>query len=248
MKPKFIVKISIDTLMTLAMLFVMGYHLWGEFLHEWVGAGLFALFILHHILNFDFYKSLFKSKFSSQKILRIAVDLAALTTMLGLMISGVMLSAHVFRFLGIRGGTSFARQLHMSVTHWGFLVMALHLGIHWNVFLGLFRKLFKIKNPSKIRSAILKIIALCVCAYGVYAFIKRDFSTPLFLRSQFIFLDYEESKLLFYADYIAIGAACAAVGHYLSRIFTIKKRRKQSEENTFPDSRGSARAIAHGLQ
>lgn len=224
MKPKFIVKISIDTLMTLAMLFVMGYHLWGEFLHEWVGAGLFALFILHHILNFDFYKTLFKSKISAQKILRIAVDLAALAAMLGLMISGVMLSVHVFAFLNISGGAMFARRLHMAVTHWGFLIFALHLGLHWSVFSGLFRRLFKIKNFSKMRSIILKIIALLISAYGVYVFIKRNLTTPLFLRSHFIFLDYEESKLLFYADYIALGAACAAIGHYLSRIFAFKKK------------------------
>lgn len=206
------------------MLFVMGYHLWGEVLHEWVGAGLFVLFVLHHILNYDFYKSLFKSKFSVRKILRIVVDFASLAAMIGLMISGIMLSAHVFRFLGISGGKSFARQLHLAATHWGFLVMALHLGIHWSVFLGLFRRSFKIKKFSKARSIVLKIIAALIFAYGVYAFIKRDFPTPLFLRSHFIFLDYEESKLLFYADYIAVGAACAVVGHYLSRLFTVEKK------------------------
>lgn len=210
--------------MSFAMLFEMGYHLWGEIPHEWVGAGLFALFILHHILNFDFYKSLFKSKFSARKILRIVVDLAALAAMIGLMISGIMLSAHVFRFLGISGGKSFARQLHMLASHWGFLVMALHLGIHWSVFLGLFRRAFKIKKSSKARSIVLKIIAALISAYGIYAFVKRDFPTPLFLRSHFIFLDYEESKILFYLDYIAIGAACAAVGHYLSRLFAVKKK------------------------
>lgn len=86
MKPKFILKIIVDALMSFAMLFEMGYHLWGEIPHEWVDAGLFALFILHHILNFDFYKSLFKSKFSARKILRIVVDLAALAAMIGLMI------------------------------------------------------------------------------------------------------------------------------------------------------------------
>lgn len=38
MKPKFIVKISVDALMSLAVLFVTGNHLWGELAHEWVGA------------------------------------------------------------------------------------------------------------------------------------------------------------------------------------------------------------------
>lgn len=44
MKPKLIIKLAVDVLMTLAMLFLMGYHFWGEILHEWVGAGMFLLF------------------------------------------------------------------------------------------------------------------------------------------------------------------------------------------------------------
>lgn len=38
MKPKTILKISVDILMTVALLFVSGYQLWGETAHELVGA------------------------------------------------------------------------------------------------------------------------------------------------------------------------------------------------------------------
>ena len=51
MKPKVKLKITIDILMTLGLLFVSGYQLWGEAAHEWVGAILFLLFIAHHLLN-----------------------------------------------------------------------------------------------------------------------------------------------------------------------------------------------------
>lgn len=74
----------------------------------------------------------------------------------------------------------------------------------------------------------MKTIAFLISAYGIYVFFKRDFPTPLFLKSQFIFLDYEESKLLFYLDLIALGTACAAAGHYLSRIFAIIVNDKKS--------------------
>lgn len=36
---------AVDGLMTLALLFLMGYQLWGEAAHEWVGAGMFVLWI-----------------------------------------------------------------------------------------------------------------------------------------------------------------------------------------------------------
>ena len=51
MKLKAVLKIAVDVLMTGALLFLMGYQFWGDTAHEWVGAGMFLLFIIHHILN-----------------------------------------------------------------------------------------------------------------------------------------------------------------------------------------------------
>lgn len=65
MKPKTALKLAVDVLMTLALLFLTGYQFWGEELHEWVGVGMFVLFIAHHILNGRWYKSLFKGKYNS---------------------------------------------------------------------------------------------------------------------------------------------------------------------------------------
>ena len=49
MKPKAAVKALLDALMLLALLFLMGYQFWGDVAHEWAGAGMFLLFLLHHI-------------------------------------------------------------------------------------------------------------------------------------------------------------------------------------------------------
>lgn len=136
MKPKAKVKIAVDVLMTLGMLFLMGYQFWGDVAHEWAGAGMFVLFILHHALNGGWYKSLFRGKYSPARIFQLVIDLLVFLDMLGLMVSGVILSNHVFNFLPILGGMGFARTLHMLASFWGFLLMALHLGLHWNVFWG----------------------------------------------------------------------------------------------------------------
>lgn len=58
MKPKAAAKIAVDILMTLGLLFLMGYQFWGDVAHEWAGAGMFLLFVAHHILNGNWYKSL----------------------------------------------------------------------------------------------------------------------------------------------------------------------------------------------
>ena len=66
MKSKAIVKMSVDVFMTVGMLFVSGYQFWGESAHEWAGAGLFVLFIIHHLLNLNWYKNLFRGKYTLQ--------------------------------------------------------------------------------------------------------------------------------------------------------------------------------------
>ena len=116
MKPKLIIKLAVDILMTLAMLFLMGYHFWGEILHEWVGAGMFLLFILNHILNGYCYKSLFKRKYNALRILTLCIDLLVLISMMSQMYSGVLMSRYVFDFLPFNGGMSLVRFIFSEHT------------------------------------------------------------------------------------------------------------------------------------
>ena len=51
MKPGAAAKMIVDGMMTLGLLFLMGYQLWGESAHEWAGAGMLLLFLAHNFLN-----------------------------------------------------------------------------------------------------------------------------------------------------------------------------------------------------
>ena len=216
MKPKAKVKIAVDVLMTLGMLFLMGYQFWGDVAHEW--AGMFVLFILHHALNGGWYKSLFRGKYSPARIFQLVIDLLVFLDMLGLMVSGVILSNHVFDFLPILGGMSFARTLHMLASFWGFLLMALHLGLHWNVFLGLARKLPAFQKPSRRRTIVLNVLSGAVALYGIFAFFRRDLPTYLFLQTHFVFFDFSEPIPLFYLDYLAIMGLFIFLAHTAAKL------------------------------
>lgn len=128
MNTKAKLKIVLDMAMTLALLFLMGYPWWGDVAHEWAGAGMFALFIAHHILNAGWWRSLGKGRYTPARVFQLVIDLLVLLAMLGLMVSGVILSNHVFAFLPISGGMSLARLLHMASAYWGFVLLSLHLG------------------------------------------------------------------------------------------------------------------------
>lgn len=129
-------KMTVDVLMTVALLFLVGYQFWGEKAHEWAGAGIFVLFAAHHILNVGWYKNLFRGKYTAYRIFQVIVDMLTLLSMAVLVYSSVVLSRYVFAFLPIESGLALARRLHILGSYWGFLLMGLHLGLHWNMVFG----------------------------------------------------------------------------------------------------------------
>ena len=46
------------------------------------------------------------------------------------MISGIILSNQLFTFLNIQSGLGFARIAHLLASHWYYLFMSLHIGLH----------------------------------------------------------------------------------------------------------------------
>lgn len=218
MKPKAILKIVIDTLMSLGLLFLMGYQFWGDVAHEWAGAGMFLLFIAHHILNAGWHKKLLHGKYSPFRVFQSAVDLLLFLAMIGLMISGIMMSNHVFAFLNIHGGMSVARLMHMAASHWGFVLMALHLGIHWGMFMGIAKKALKLKTLPRARKFLLPIFGAVIAFYGLTVFIRRDLLTYMLVRTQFVFMDFSELIWLFYLDYLAMMGTFVFVAYYASKL------------------------------
>ena len=74
MKPKMLFKILLDILMTILLLLLMARQLTGNSAHEWLGAGLFALWVPHHILNFGWYRHLRRGRFTPLRIAQTAVS------------------------------------------------------------------------------------------------------------------------------------------------------------------------------
>lgn len=210
------IKLAVDIPMTLTLLFLMGYQIWGESAHEWAGAFMLLLFIAHHALNGAWYRNLFKGKYTRIRILTSAVDLVLFVVMICLMASGIIMSRHVFAFLPIRGGMGTARLVHMAASYWGFVLMAFHLGLHWGMILARFRQMFGAGRNSRIRCTVLRIAGVLTAVYGLHAFVARDLATYMFLRTQFVFLDYNESPLSFYIDYLAMTGLFIWIAHYLS--------------------------------
>ena len=228
MKSKQIWKMTVDILMTVTLLLLMAYSLVygsnpavGEAVHEWLGTGMFVLFVLHHFLNHKWSLSIHKGKYTPYRVVQTILVALVLLTMCGSMVSGILLSRTVFSFLGVRGGQAAARSVHMLCAYWGFVFLSFHLGLHWRAIMGMAGKLMK--KSSKGCRWILRMIAALIAGYGVYAFIKRDFGNYMFLRYHFAFFDFEEPLALFLLDDAAIMGLFVGVEYYISVLLIGKK-------------------------
>lgn len=210
-------KLSIDFIMTVLLLFQMAYMLIGNTLHEWTGTAMLVLFILHNALNVKWYGNLLKGRYSGVRVMQTVINLALLLCMAGLMISGMMMSRVVFSFISIEGGMGFARMLHMAAAYWGFLLMSVHLGLHWKVVMGMVRKMRKEKEASKPQVWILRIPAAVISGFGVYAFLKHNLLSYMFLNNRFVFFDMQQTLISFLAEYAAMMVLWACLAYYISR-------------------------------
>lgn len=215
------IRILVDCGMVLLLPLLMAYSLVGEAAHEYLGIGMFLLFVTHHILNIAWWKHISCGKYTLLRILGTAVNLTLAMIMLALPISGMMLSRHVFRFLHFNGA-SMARTVHLMASYWGLVLMSFHAGMHGNVMMGMFRKAAHTQQTSKIRTWSLRVIAVLLAICGIHAFVKNRISSYLFLRTQFVFIDFSQPVVLALLDYLAIIAFFAVIGYYISKLIKMQ--------------------------
>lgn len=217
------IRIAVDLLMTAALLLLMSYNMAGEVVHEVIGVITFTLFVVHHILNRKWSKSIFKGRYTPIRIVQTILVALVCVSMLMQMISGVILSKHVFSFVDPDGLTSAARIIHILGAYWGFVLTSLHLGIHWNSIIA--PVIRRGKKQSKVKQILFAAPSFIVAAYGLYAFVNRDIADYMFLRSQFVFFDFNEPLLLFILDYLAIMGFFVFLAYYLTKRIRSKSKK-----------------------
>lgn len=201
MRCKQTVKIIIDIAMYLIFAALMQEHLWSDGLHEWLGITLFLLFIAHNLLNFRWYQSLFKGKYTPARTISAIINIALVVAMLCCMVSSALVSGKVFAFLNL-GGARFGRTLHLVATAWTFVLMSLHMGLHLTPLINKLKK-----NKGLLWAG--QILAVLLAAYGVYVFIGRAFYEELFYLTEFKFFDTDKSAVLYFFETVAMSSAFA---------------------------------------
>ena len=221
------IRMPVDISMTILSVILMGgnYLFPADIVHEILGLALFLLWAVHISLNRRWYGAIFKGKYNPYRVMQTFINCGILICAIFLMISGIILSNHIFTFLGIDKGLGFARIAHLLASHWYYLFMSLHIGLHVGM---IANKIAQKKDAasessnqeskpqSSARKIIFRLVLALACAYGLYAFIIRGVWKYLILRQQFFFFDLERGYVLFALDYISIIILFATISHLLA--------------------------------
>lgn len=193
----------VDIAMTVVLLCLMAYQVTGEAAHEWCGIAMTALVIVHQILNRRWYGTLLKGKYHAYRIAATALNILLLAAFALTAFCGMSMSGHAVPFLYGMTRVSFARQMHLSMSHWAFVLMGLHLGFHIPAMTA--------KLGKKAKTA-LAAAFLCAAGVGLYLFLRSGMADYMMFRVPFAFLDYDKAAWLVFLENLLILLFWAFLG------------------------------------
>lgn len=140
------------------------------------------------------------------------INLSLLVMMLSLLVTSVIISQTVFSFLPVASSFT-ARQTHTLAAYGALLIVALHLGLHWSMIMGLVRSKLGIKTSNRPRVWVLRSLAFCIAAYGVHSLLAVNVAAKLSMQVLTGFSDFQISAPALLLHHLAIVGLGICVVH-----------------------------------
>lgn len=135
------VRFVIDIAMAIAWLLTLKYKLlWAG--HEYVGVLLFALFILHIILNYRWFANLGKGTYNNARKLRTFINFALLISMIAVILTAPFIARAAdtgFNTGLTRASYKLFKGIHKGAGKLGFALMVVHMFMHMAFFKNILR-------------------------------------------------------------------------------------------------------------
>ena len=200
----------VDILLGIGLLLLMSYQVTGEAGHEWTGIVMTVLMILHQILNRKWYAALFKGKYTPLRTVQTLVNAALVICFVLTALCGINMSVHAVPFLSEFMRASLGRRLHLTLSHWCFVLMGLHLGLHIPAML----KGIKSSNVRRIGFG----CSILAAGAGLWLFLKNSYPDYLFYRVPFAFIDYDKAVPLVLLEALLIAFFWVFIGAQLPKL------------------------------
>lgn len=209
MRAKYKFQVVQDTCLLIILLSLMGFHLWGDIIHEWLGVTFLTIIILHCTLNTHWFTRIRQGEYPPLRKVQLSINALLLLVLLTALTSGIVLSRHLFYAFPFHHASDVVRKIHMTSVHWLQIVAAVHLGLHWKMLASFFCTVMHINPGSFFASRLMPALFLVISGYGVSVFIAQNLLAYLAGQVDFSFFAYENAGTLFYVDYLCVVVAMA---------------------------------------
>lgn len=216
----FRVRLILDFIAICLIVACLAYWWLDNFAHEIFGTALFALVIVHNVFNRRWYVGVARRKMDVVRVVNIATIFGMAVAMTVMLVTSLLISRDLFPFTA-RDGVFAAREIHMFTGYWVLLIIALHLGTRWQLVMNVGRGLVGLSDRNLYRTAILRLVAVVVAAWGVRSSLEMGFGSKLLLEYSLDMWDFNESSLGFFVNYGSIVGLYAAITHYGLLIFRV---------------------------
>ena len=200
----------VDVLLGIGLLLLMSYQVTGEAGHEWNGIVMTLLMILHQLLNRKWYATLFRGKYTPLRTVQTLVNAALIICFVLTALCGINMSVHAVPFLSEFMRASLGRRLHLTLSHWCFVLMGLHLGLHIPAML------------HGVKSQSVRHIgfgcSIPAAGAGLWLFLKNSYPDYLFYRVPFAFIDYDKAVPLVLLEALLIAFFWGLIGAQLPKL------------------------------
>jgi len=209
----------IDMTMLILLIVLMSYFTVKTQTHEILGFITIILFGMHLFLNRQWFTTLKNGKRSFRKFAYWIVNILLIITLFFVIISSLMISDYVFSFLSIKT-SHIGRIMHLISTSWLFILISIHIGLHFNVICYRLNKRIK---QSQFKYIIYFILFIWYI-YGIIAFKNVKLWIDMFVINEFKFFDYNISPFLIYFRYLSIVYFISMTCYIISRKMKITKK------------------------
>ncbi len=221
------IKYTLMGIMMFLYIMLMGISITGEYNHKLIGISFFAIVALILISNYKWFMNLktilVNSGNNLLNVLWLLVDFFILIDIAVMIVTSVILFA-------AGDGMDKCAFVHKFGAYAGYLLISVWIGMHWQMVMNSLRKAFNVKNESKARRIILRIIVVMVIFFGINAYGNRNLGDKFTYYGDSKKNVQEEKKDYvgnLYLDYILISGVYVAVGHYAVKLINkVNKKRR----------------------
>lgn len=177
------VKLGLD--LVLGVVFALFFNdrvLGGLSFHEIAGLIFGVDIIVHVFLNFKWVKNvtikIFNRSLPGKTRLSYLLNLLLFILMITIIVTGIIVSKVVFPNLTL-GNERWLQMLHLSVSYLTLVLVAIHIGLHWQWVINMSKKTFKISASPVWMDYAVKMAVVGLFLFGAYEIYATGFGTKL---------------------------------------------------------------------